>query len=308
MLRSLLVPLDGSKLSERSLPMAEQIAQEAGATVHLAHVHVPYEPDQLLGNTQFQYEGVNVEEYDTLHRENEAKRLSDLASRLKEGGASAEAKVLEGKDVAEQLSAYADQVEAELILMTTHGFTGLNRMWIGSVADAMIRQTSRPLLMLHPQEHVAPEEGPPRIRHVFIPLDGSDLSEGVLAPGSDLALVMGARITLAHMVRVPQFGSPPVMPSLGEGGRLPLDSALTYLEEIAEGLRAEGLDVQTHAWHGSSPAGELAAVADELEADVIALATHGYGGLKRSVLGSVADKLLRSSSLPVLVVRPPSPS
>ena len=82
MLQSLLVPLDGSKLSEGSLPVAGRLARAAGASVHLAHVHVPYEPDHLLGNTQFQYEGVNVKQYDARQREDEEKYLSDLTNRL----------------------------------------------------------------------------------------------------------------------------------------------------------------------------------------------------------------------------------
>lgn len=301
MLRSLMVPLDGSSLSEGSLPLAGEIARASGAAVHLAHVHVPYEPDHLLGNTQFQFEGVNVEEYDAQHRADEERYLSSLSQRFSAEGASADAQVLDGRGIAERLAAHAVDVEADLILMTTHGFTGLNRMWIGSVADEMIRQTPLPLFLLHPTQG-APREPPP-IRHVLVPLDGSDLAEHVIGPASELARATGARMTLAHVVAVPQYGTPPVLPSLSDGRRLPLETALEYLEDLAESLREEGLAVDAHASHGSSPAEELARVAVELDADVIALATHGYGGVKRTLLGSVADKLLRSSPLPLLVIR-----
>lgn len=302
MLRSLLVPLDGSTLSEDSLPLAGELARASGASVHLAHVHVPYEPDQLLGNTQFQFEGVNVEEYDAEHRADEERYLYDLSQRFSAAGTSTDAKILDGGGVAKRLASYAAEVDADLILMTTHGFTGLNRMWLGSVADEMIRQTPLPLFLMHPA-HGSPREPPP-IRHVFVALDGSELAEHVIGPASELAQAMGARITLAHVVRVPQYGSPPVLPSLSEGQRLPVDAALEYLETIAEGLREEGLEVHTHASHASAVAEELARVSVELYADVIAVATHGYGGLKRSLVGSVADKLLRSSTLPLLVMRP----
>ncbi len=305
MLESLLVPLDGSKLSEASLPVAEALAGAAGAAVHLALVHILYEPDSLLGSTQFQFEGVNVEEYDAARRDDDVKYLDGLASRLVADGLSADAKVLDGKPVAEQLSTYADEVGADLILMTTHGFTGVNRMWLGSVADELARHATRPLLLLRPPEDGAPSDGALSIGHVLVPLDGSELAESVLAVATKLASATGARLTLAHVVSVPKYGASPVIMSLSDEHKFPLDSVHEYLDEVAERLRAEGLEVGTHVSRGAMPAKDLAKVAHEVGADLIAMATHGYGGFKRSLLGSVADKLLRSSSLPLLVTRQP---
>ena len=93
-------------------------------------------------------------------------------------------------------------------------------------------------------------------------------------------------------------------PSTADDMTPALDKAQDYLEDTAEGLRAGGFAVDVHTEEHEAPGRAIAAIADKLDADVIALATHGYGGLKRALLGSVADKVLRSSPLPLLVQRP----
>jgi len=306
MLRSLLVPLDGSTFSERSLPFAGKIARATGASMHLAHVHVPYEPDSLLGNTQFQFEGVNVAEYDAQHRDREEEYLTGLVDKLVEKGAPVDLKMLDGSEVAEELAAYADEVHTDMIFMTTHGHSGANRLWLGSVVDEMVRRTKLPLFVIHPEEHGTLPDGVFAVWHILIPLDGSKLAESVIGPATEVARATGAKITLAHVVPTAEMSGWPVLPALRERPVPKLDGAIAYLEGIADELRLDGLDVRTHAMHGAHAAVSIAGVAESLNADVIALATHGHGGLKRAFLGSVADKLLRSSTLPLLVMRPPA--
>jgi nucleotide-binding universal stress UspA family protein len=304
MLRSLLVPLDGSTFSERSLPFAGKVAHATGGSVHLAHVHVPYEPDHLLGNTQFQFEGVNMAEYDAHHREREEVYLSGLADGLSREGTPADAKILDGREVAEELAAYADEVHTDMIFMTTHGYSGANRLWLGSVADEMIRHTGLPMFVIHPEERAALPDRVFSVRRILIPLDGSKLAESVLGPATELARATGARITLLNVVPMPELSGWPVLESLRERPVPKLDGAIAYLEGVADELRLEGYEVQTHALRAPHAATAIVSAADKFNADVIALATHGYGGLKRTLLGSVADKLLRSSVLPLLVMRP----
>lgn len=305
MLRSLLVPLDGSTFSEHSLPLASRVAKASGASLHLAHVHVPYEPDQLLANTQFQYEGVSVAEYDDRHREEERDYLGGLAKHFIEEGLPADATVLEGSRVADELSHYADEVHTDLIVMTSHGYSGVSRLWLGSVADEMIRQTKLPLLLIHPRAGEAVAEGPFSIVHILVPLDGSKLAESVLGPAADLARATGARLTLAHVLRTPVAYGPGMLTLKPAELEAELRAGTAYLETAAAPLRLDGLDVSTQVGHGKAPAAVIADLAHSLGADVIAMATHGHGGLKRTVLGSVTDKLLRATPRPVLVMRPP---
>ncbi len=302
MLKTILVPLDGSKFSETTLPLATAVAQTTGASLHLVQVHVPYEPEALLANTPFQFEGVNMAEYDAHRLEQDRAYIGELGQRLRKDGICVEAQVLPGLRVASSLAEYADEHQVDMIFMATHGHSGVSRLWLGSVADELIRKSRIPVLVSHPD--LDAESGMPAVTHILVALDGSDLAESVLGAVSELAHATGARITLVHVVALVTVLGPRILPLVQHELEPELERAAAYLERMARGLRDEGLDVDTKAVHGKTPALALPELADRLGADVIAMATHGYGGLKRALLGSVADKVVRSSPLPVLAVRP----
>lgn len=304
MLRSLLVPLDGSDLSEWSLPLAARVARATGAQLHLARVHERYEPEHLIGNSSFQWEGLDLEEYDGRHRDDESDYLTSVTERLDGDGIVVDARLLDG-DPAERLAGYAEEVHSDLIVITSHGRSGVRRAWLGSVTDAMVRRTHLPLLILHPGEKRALYAGDGDIEHIVVALDGSSASESVLGPACDLALASGAKITLVHVISDPSGFGPRIMTLRPDRLRPELDRTLSYLEALAEDLRETGVDTTVYANRGNRPATTIACMARDLDADVIALATHGYGGVKRTILGSVTDKLLRSTHVPLLVVRPP---
>jgi len=303
MLRSLLIPLDGSPLSETSLPIATEVARASGARMHLAHVHIPYEPDQLLSNSSFHWEGVDLSEYDARHRRDEKEYLSGLEERLGADGTVVDSRILDGPAVADDLARYAADVRADMVFLTSRGRSGVRRAWLGSVADELIQRMQVPMLVNHPEaETSAPQVFD--IRHILIPLDGSTRSESVLGAASELAEVTGARLTLLRVVWAPDaLGQRMVSPRPREG-EPEVDAARSYLEEVADRLRGTGLDVSVHVVHNRSPAMAIETIAEFLDADLIAMATHGYGGFKRAVLGSVSDRLVRSSRRPVLVIRP----
>jgi len=302
MLQSLLVPLDGSEFSERTLHLAQGLAKATGASLHLAHVHVPHPPDHFLSNTQFHYEGLDMEEYEARHKAEEEAYLADVQAKLAPD-TPVDSALLEGH-VAEEVARYAETVDADMILITTHGHTGVSRMWLGSVADALVRLTSMPLLVVHPAQGGHVPDDVLSFKHVMVPLDGSELSATILGAAADLASASGARLTLVHVVSSSAVLGARIFPLLPDDLTPAMAKAREYLESKAEELRARGLRVDVHVEEHEAPGRAIAAVADKLDADVIALATHGYGGLKRALLGSVADKVLRSSPLPLLVQRP----
>ena len=306
MLRSLMVPLDGSGFSEYSLPLAGKVARLTGASLHLAHVHTPYEPDQLLFTTPFQFEHANMAEYDARHRDGEEQYMSVIADRLSREGASVDTKILDGGEVVDELIDYADRVATDMILMTSHGRSGLRRSWLGGVADAMIRRTNVPIIVMHPSAALTVPDLGRSIRHIVVALDGSQLAESILGPASDVARATGAHMTLARIVPPTEsFGEASAVTGAGYADP-EMREALTYLDDVAVSLRNEddGLDVATEVRAGASPAATLAQMADQLFADLVAIATHGRGGIKRALLGSVAEQLLRSASVPILVMRP----
>jgi nucleotide-binding universal stress UspA family protein len=294
--------LDGSEFSELSLPVAGRLARLTGASLHLAHVHTPYEPDQLLFTTPFQFEHVSVAEYDAKHRAEEESYMADLAGQLAFEGTSVDTTTLDGTEIVGQLIDYADSVSTDMIVLASHGRSGMRRMWLGSVADELIRRTRLPLLVVHPGERE--ENGRAFVRHILVPLDGSALAESVLSAASELARATRARVTLARVVG-PRISAGEMSALSGAGyADTSAAEAIRYLEETAAALRDEGLEVATLVATGQAPGHALARIVSQVEADLVAIATHGYGGITRTAIGSVADQLLRSSSVPMLVVRP----
>ena len=275
MIRSLLVPLDGSEFSERGLPLASRLAQTSGADVHLAQVHA-HAPGLMIANSPFPLGGVRDEIIE------EEEYLNVVADRLTEEGAAADASVLEGPRVADRLAAYADEVSADMILIASHGRSGMRRLALGSVASDLVRSTHLPVFVTRPAQ-----DGGARatsdVRTILVVLDGSVAAEDVLAPATELASTTGARLVLIHVAVWSR------------------QDATEYLEEVAEPLREGGLDVTKHAMFSMGTGEGVARVAAALGADVIAMALGGRPagrGIRR-----IADEVLRASDLPLLLVR-----
>lgn len=303
MLQSLLVPLDGSSFSEGTLPLARGLARATGASLHLAHVHVSHTPDHFLSNTQFHFEGLDMEEYDAHHREGEEAYLREVAEGLGREGLRVDSAMLDGP-TPDEIAAHAASVGADMILLTTHARAGLRRIRHGSVADALIRRTRLPVLLLHP--HRPDGTGGQEVlsfRNILVPLDGSPRSEAILGPVRDLASATDARITLAHVITSTAIVGSSLYPLPAGTSSPAMRRAVAYLDAHADVLRAEGHAVELRVVEHEIPSRGICWMADDAGADLLALATHGYGGVKRAVLGSVADRVLHDSPLPLLVVR-----
>jgi nucleotide-binding universal stress UspA family protein len=317
MYRHILVTLDGSRFGEHALPLALGLARRAGAKLELVQVFTP------LATAYAEHPVWNDNSLEALLKQRQQDYLDDTAKRLaKLSPGTVSTTVLEG-GVVEEITARVEKTGADLIVMTTHGRGPLGRFWLGSVADALVRKSPAPLLLVRPGD-AAPDLGrDPVPQHILLPLDGSDLAEQMLEPAVALGSLTGADFTLLRVVKpvfpVPYHPMPYAMEgaSLGQLTQETLDQieaaherlrreANDYLNRVAERLRARGLRVQTRVAIEQQPA---AAVLHEatLNIDLIALETHGRGGLSRLVLGSVADKVIRGAHLPVLVHHPSKP-
>ena len=304
MLDQLLVTLDGSEFGEHALPFAKSIAEKTGASVNLSHVSCCDAPTDLLQNTPFQYEGVSMEAYEEKHAEERRGYLGGLADALQADlpGQKVDSSLLEGY-VTEALERQAKEIDAKLVIMTTHGRTGVSRAWLGSVADSLVRNSSFPLLIIRPLEDGKTFPST-RFEHVLVPLDGSAVGEKILEPTVELGKAMGSRFTLLHVVAPHVSVGARVSPLPAGHLRQRLEKAEAYLSGVQERLKGDGIEAEVMLESHFAPARAILNTADAQNADLIAIATHGYTGVKRAILGSVTDKVLRGAKWPLLLDRP----
>jgi nucleotide-binding universal stress UspA family protein len=307
---SVLVPLDGSPFGEQALPLALSIARRAGATIHLVHVHNP----AVMPYTSTIAPAPTREPLHVQQERDEQVYLEGIAARLRSAASVPIHPVLIKGEVVPMLRATATSVEADLVVMTTHGRGVLGRFWLGSVADQLVRELPVPLLLVRPREGSSAEVEPD-VRRVLVPLDGTPLGETVLEQAIKLGSVMEAEYVLLHVI-------PPLEPvafHVGAQAAGGLESAVAhaeavhkmirheaedYLDGVAGRLRERGLRVRTRVVVGGQPGLVILREAELLDADLIALETQGRRGLSRMMLGSVADKVVRGATIPVLVQRP----
>lgn len=302
MQRQILVPLDGSPFSEHALPVALDLGRRTGARLHLVHVHeapvAQVYPDGLP---------VFDERWDGALRAQEEEYLRSLAHRCMEtAGISPATELLEGA-VTAAIANYASEVGVDRIVMTTHGRGGISRAWVGSVADALVRKAAVPILLIRPKEQLVDWRRGADARHVLVTLDGSEMGEGILEPALELGAALGARFTLLRVVLPVPFapGRQGVSASFStEGVAQAQRDADQYLAAIAARLRERGVTVSTDTVVHTSPALGILDYAGTSSVDLIAMATHGRGGWSRVALGSVADKVMRGTMMPVLLYRP----
>jgi nucleotide-binding universal stress UspA family protein len=294
MLKNILVPVDGSAFGESALPIALKLSRQAAADIRLAMVN---QPAGLMGGWEEAFQSTHMTYLESLEG-----KVAGVAA------GSAPTALLDG-DISDALCQEAIRSDSDLIVMSTHGLGGLSRMWLGSVADAVVRQSAIPVLLVRPPEAEEQflEVEEPKIRRVLIPLDGSTLSEAAIEPALELGALFGASFTLLRVVPYP----------IGAGSYLPntIQTNASMLEEAKEAARAYLERVRTSLEDGSreidwdvvvnrQPARGILDYAATNNADLVSIATHGRSALGRTLLGSTADKVIRGAHTPILIVRP----
>ena len=302
MYRSILAPLDGSSFSEHALPIAAMLARRTGATLRLALVHVPFVAGYANGAP------IIDETLDAQSRAADRAYLRAVQERLAaEQNLTVVGTVLDGP-VVEAIGQHAAAVNADLVVMTTNGRGGLARIWLGSVAHALIRQVTAPLLAVRPSEAAPDLDHAPTFPKILIPLDGSKRAEHMFTPALAFGELLQARYTLLQVVEPARLiGYAPQAYAVGleqETTRRCRETAARYLDGIATHMRSMSLEVSTRVIIDRQPAVAILEHARLEGMDLIALSTRGRGGLGRVLVGSVADKVLRGAEIPVLIYRP----
>jgi nucleotide-binding universal stress UspA family protein len=302
MIRSILVPLDGSPFGEHALPLAGTLARQLGCTVRLAHVHAPEDPKHpdwyMPAQQRSDPEALSLQR----------KYLDTVVAKLAAVGVSTSAILLQGQ-TSFALGEYVASSDTDLVVMTTHGRGPLSRAWLGSVADAMLRHLNVPLLLVRPTQDPVDLATETKIRNVLIPLDGSAHAEAILerilaigSAGTSFTLLQA--VSPMPVLGYDVFGYAPVGADIDLIEELRL-KAVDYLDGVAGRLRERGLLAKTVAVVHPSAASAILAEGESHGCDLIALATHGRSGATRMLLGSVADKVVRGASVPVLIHRNP---
>ena len=297
MSRLILVPLDGSDFSESVLGTAIDLARGWDARLEIVTVHeaVPALDHDL---------------WETASREWSERYIEEVADRIEyKSGLKVPATSLDGSP-AEAIQHHSLARGADLIVMATHGRGPMSRFWLGSTADGLVRHSTVPVLLLRPDED-APERLPNfEPRKVVVPLDGSPESEAILAHAITLAGDEGTEFDLVRVYPYAKDFSSSYLPHTVQMNTDLLEerrkAAEEYIQAEADELVKQGLSARGHVVVEDNPATGILDFAERTGADLIAMSTHGRGGVPRLVLGSVTDKVVRGAQIPTLVCHPPA--
>ena len=323
MFKRILVPLDGSSRAEQALPIAARIARASGGSVLLLRViTAPLQFGPYMHQATFLQEAVNAAIAESVAYLSKAAHAHDL-----EG---AETKVvMSSGPVAWTILDTAKEQHVDLILMVSHGHTGFKRWALGSVAQKVARTSPMPVLVLReggsgPSSAYPDRTRPLRAIAATVALDGSPLAEAAIFPAANLVAALAApaqgSLHLTQIVQLPGGddgwgGRERIDPILEEQA---LDDATCYLRKIAGNLRDSlerefNLSITWSVAGNTDVADALMKVAEQGSVDrgysifggcdILALATHGRSGVRRWVLGSVTERVLGHTKLPLLIVR-----
>lgn len=301
MYRVIMVPTDGSGFDREAIRVALRIAERTNAKVRLVRVLAT---GSFFG-VAAAAEGTAVAA--EVVRSERDRALSELYALAAECRAKSKADIsvdLYAGPVADVLEGYARRNDVDLIVISTHGRSGITRLSLGSVTDSLIRHTTIPVLVVKPPTSYLNPQVSAEFKRIVVPLDGSMLAEQILPRVLALAKLEDAEITLLNIL-IPQSYSQKeiVDPNLPWWDK-DISLAQEYLFRIAGRLRRKGVPVTTDIVISENVASAIGDFAGRERADLIAIATHGRGGLARMLRGSVADALMHSARMSMLVFKP----
>lgn len=294
MFRQILIPLDGSPVAEQVVPLAKMLVLRFQSAVVLLRVIEPIHARRRAEGEVFRDDdqvellrGSALEYLETVHH--------DFAA-----GISVEREVRVGSPATVILD-LAESAPVDLIAMATHGHTGLQRWVYGSVADKVLSSARLPILLVRASER--PRAFGP-IKRILVPLDGSTLAERALIPARQLAKAFDAEVLLLRVwepsTYVPDgLSAGTSVAALSEAVRGAVEE---YLTEKTREMRSQGVRVGWEAPFGMV-AENILDVAEKHAVNLVVMSTHGRSGVGRWVMGSVADRVLRASRTPILLIR-----
>lgn len=288
MTKTILVPVDGSALSERSVSYAAALAGPLGAQLLLIRAVLTMKP-RSSADERFNSEVIREVE-EELQRLGESCLAKGVSSETLTWHDEAGWAILEA----------ASEKQSDLIVMSTHGRGGLGRWLYGSVADRVLRSAEAPIILVPPGAHDDWETAQPF--RIVVAVDGSAFAEEAIEPATELAQGLGAEVQLVCAVDPPYYWVGPDAYAVYDPSAESA-AARDYAESIAATLRKSGVVASVEVSWGQ-PDRVILNAAREFGAHLIVLATHGRGGMARLAMGSVTQAVLHRSMVPLMIVRP----
>jgi nucleotide-binding universal stress UspA family protein len=299
-IRNILVPIDFSKLSIQAIETAKRLAQHVGATIHLAHIH---QFDHLArfmapASPLIQFSAVTFERD---AEERLARQLKILAD--KHGLSSASIHLLTGAPAFNEICRLAKEIPADLVVMPTHGRTGLKHVFLGSTAERIVQHSPCPVLVVRERRRQSKTGPPLTVKRILVPVDFSECSQEGLQYAIGFANQFGSRIMLLHATYLGYIYStegtvPYDVRGLQKAARENAERQMRKLVRAAKFGRVK----YEIAFIEGSPVLDICAFAKEHNVDVIITSTHGLTGFEHVLIGSIAEKVVRYAPCSVLVV------
>ena len=293
---TILIPTDGSEPAERAARRGFDLAWDLDAAVHVLSVA----DRRIAASASYSGDSHSIRER-LLAKATE--RATAICEEATGRGLEATAATRDGIPAGE-IVAYADEHDADAIVLGTSGRGGVARSMVGSVADKVVRTATVPVVTMTPEAADPDRAGSP-IDALLLPTDGSEPAVAAARYGLDLAERLDATV---HLLSVAESKHRGVLSRLGLGDDLATEDeevkrVTDHLSSLVTEARDRKLDVVTATSVGD-PAKEIVAYAEGERIDLIAMGTAGAGGFQRFVVGSVTDEVVRTSPVPVLTARP----
>ena len=300
MYKVIMVPTDGSGFDREAIRVALRLAERTKAKLLLVRVlatgsffaAAPFESPLIAPEVMSSERDRALSELYALAAECRSVSSADITVDLHAG------------PVGDVLQGYARRNDVDLIVMSTHGRNGISRLSLGSVTDSLIRHTTIPVLVVKPPSSYLNPQVACAFNRIVVPLDGSTLAEQILPRVLELARLEEAEVILLNVLVPHTYSQKEVVdPSLPWWDK-DISLAQVYLSYVATRLRHRGLTVTTDIVISEKVASAIGDFASREKADLIAIATHGRGGVARMVRGSVADAIMHSAKISMLVFKP----
>jgi nucleotide-binding universal stress UspA family protein len=302
MFDTILVPLDGSQLAECVLPHLAAIGRSFDAEVTLLRI---LETNQASASAQL-FDLLNWQ----INKTGAALYLEKTRARFREAGIRFRTAVLEGL-VAEGITEYARNQGMKLIILSSHGHSGMSQWGISSISQKIILSAPTSVLIVRAYQHdLQPGElsATPLYQRILVPLDGSQRAEHVLPVVTQLAHFHNSQVHLVQVVQTPEMARqmPPAREDIDLSKKVVarnLEEAGRYLEQVKSRSYLEGVAVQTHLITGDHAADELHRIAAQEQIDLVTMSAHGYSGNRQWPYGSMVNHFILYGALPLLIVQ-----